>query len=436
MAPPKRSRNWYSKLQYSNLFITLVLPLAALYCSLYIPWRYNTVVFSVIYYNISMTSFVAGYHRLWAHHSFQSIPLLSYFYGIFGSSCALGSIKHCVGVHRAHHRYIDTEKDPHSVRKGVIWSHIAWLWWKPHFKVINSIRECQGDDLNDWFTVWQDENYIGLTALTCAIIPSFICGLWGDYIGGLIVGGVLRGFIAQQSILLVNSAGHTLGTRPYDDRRSMRNNWLLSLFTYGEGMNNFHHEFANDYRNGIHWYDFDPVKWQLYLLSVFGLVKLHRVSNDSITQCLLQQQQKLIDQKRSQLNWGIPIEQLPIITPQEFKRWAKDDPGRALIAVAGIIHDVSPFINDHPGGAPLIRSSIGKDATSAFNGAVYAHSTAAHNLLATMRIAVLDDEQVWRQRAKEDKNVPWKQDSKGHKIIRTGEQDTIVKKPKRTADAA
>lgn len=346
-------------------------------------------------------------------------------------------------MHRAHHRYVDTEKDPHSIRKGLFWSHMGWCLFRPHLKVQNSIRECTGDDLeNDPLIQWQEKNYVELVILTGALVPSVLCGLlWGDYIGGLVFAGALRAVAMQHSVFFVNSLGHWIGTRPFDCRRSMRNNWLLSFLTFGEGMNNFHHEFSSDYRNGIKWYDFDPVKFHLCGLSLIGAVsQLYRTSQTSINQCLIQQQQKLIDRKRSQLNWGIPIEKLPTVSPEEFRRWAKEEaPDRALIAVAGIVHDVTPFINDHPGGVSLIRSSIGKDATSAFNGAVYDHTTAAHNLLATMRIAVLSgttEQIVWKQQQQENKNVPLKQDSEGRKIVRTGEQATIMKKPVRTADAA
>lgn len=53
---------------------------------------------------------------------------------------------------------------------------------------------------------------------------------------------------------------------------------------------------------------------------------------------------------------------------------------RPLIVIAGFIHDVSGFIDEHPGGAHLIIKMIGKDATTAFFGGVYDHSNAAHNV--------------------------------------------------------
>ena len=36
-----------------------------------------------------------------------------------------------------------------------------------------------------------------------------------------------------------------------------------------------------------------------------------------------------------------------------------------------VVHDVSGFVEGHPGGKALINSGIGKDATAIFNGGVY-----------------------------------------------------------------
>jgi len=54
-----------------------------------------------------------------------------------------------------------------------------------------------------------------------------------------------------------------------------------------------------------------------------------------------------------------------------------------------IAHDVGDFLHDHPGGAEVLLSKIGKDATLAFNGGVQRHSKAARNLAALMRVAVV-----------------------------------------------
>jgi stearoyl-CoA desaturase (delta-9 desaturase) len=101
----------------------------------------------------------------------------------------------------------------------------------------------------------------------------------------------------------------------------------------------------------------------------------------------LQQIQKKIDQKRATLDWGTPLEDLPLIHWDDFI--IRTANGEGLVAVAGVIHDVTAFIKDHPGGKALLCSAIGKDATAMFNGGVYDHTNAAHNLLSTMRVGVL-----------------------------------------------
>ncbi|PVH80214.1 cytochrome b5 [Cadophora sp. DSE1049] len=97
--------------------------------------------------------------------------------------------------------------------------------------------------------------------------------------------------------------------------------------------------------------------------------------------------QKKLDEKRATLDWGTPLERLPVVAWDDFKQEAAG--GRALLAVAGIIHDCTDFVKDHPGGKALIGSRIGKDATAIFNGGVYSHSNAAHSLLSTMRVGIL-----------------------------------------------
>ena len=147
--------------------------------------------------------------------------------------------------------------------------------------------------------------------------------------------------------------------------------------------------------------------------------------------------QKKLDQKRQTLDWGIPLEQLPIIDWEDYQTEAKN--GRALVAVAGVIHDVTAFIKDHPGGKALISSGIGKDATAIFNGGVYNHSNAAHNLLSTMRVGVIRggcEVEIWKRAQRENKDISFVSDTAGQKIYRAGFQVTRIAEPVASADAA
>ena len=166
--------------------------------------------------------------------------------------------------------------------------------------------------------------------------------------------------------------------------------------------------------NAISWYQYDPTKWLIYALSKMGLAyDLKKFRTNEIEKGRLQQLQKKfdkeMDQKRSQLSWGKPLSELPVMEWDDFRNsvTTKDS---ALVAVGGVIHNVAPFILEHPGGKALISSGIGKDATAMFNGGVYEHSNAAHNILSTMRVGILrggQEVEIWKREkgSSEQENV-------------------------------
>lgn len=438
-------RNWYAHIHWKNLTVVVIIPLIGLLALIVLhpPLLKNTFYFMIWCYIITDISINMLYHRYWSHHSFNFCN--ESFVQILSIICAGGGItsaKNWCSSHRAHHRYCDvTDTDPHNIRRGLFFSHMGWMILIHHTKAAMAIKESKLDELpNKKIVQWQMQHYFKLYILVGLILPSLFCGyFWDDYVGGLIYGGFLKVILVQHSIFSINSIGHTIGSRPYNNVKSHRNNYLLSLITMGEGNQNFHQEFPMDYRNGYEWYSFDPTKWTIRLLQLLGQVNNLKIANQgTIDKSYIQQQQRLLDDIRSQLNWGIPIEKLPLFSVEEFKRLANNSKDRYLVVVSGIIHDVTPFALDHPGGVPLIRASHGKDATTAFSGAVYQHSNAAKNLLATMRIGKLGGSEnlYWKQQRIENKSVPIDNDSEGKRIVRCGGQETSFGKLGSTAGAA
>ncbi|OAA56661.1 Delta-9 acyl-CoA desaturase, heme/steroid binding domain-containing [Niveomyces insectorum RCEF 264] len=435
---PITLKNWYKHVDWLNTTFIFFIHVAALIAAYWVPLRMKTFIFTVIYYFNTGLGITAGYHRLWAHSSFKaSLPLKIYLAAV-GAGAVEGSIRWWSRGHRAHHRYTDTEKDPYSVRKGLLYSHVGWMVMKQNPK---RIGRTDITDLNeDPVVVWQHKNYIKTVLFMALGLPTLVCGLgWGDWWGGFIYAGLLRAFFVQQATFCVNSLAHWLGDQPFDDRNSPRDHVITALVTLGEGYHNFHHEFPSDYRNAIMWWQYDPTKWSIWIWKQLGLAyDLKQFRQNEIDKGRIQQQQKKLDQKRATLDWGIPLEQLPVVDWDDFVAQTKEE-GKALIAVAGVIHDVTDFIKDHPGGKALISSAIGKDATAIFNGGVYNHSNAAHNLLSTMRVGVLRggcEVEIWKRAHYESKDISYVTDSSGQRIVRAGDQVTRVAQPVATAHAA
>jgi cytochrome b involved in lipid metabolism len=77
----------------------------------------------------------------------------------------------------------------------------------------------------------------------------------------------------------------------------------------------------------------------------------------------------------------------PTMTAAHVAQAAQD--GQPLIIIEDWVHDVGEFLENHPGGAAILRKYYGRDATPAFNGERYNHSRAARAILARLRVAKL-----------------------------------------------
>ncbi|KAJ5523860.1 hypothetical protein N7494_010510 [Penicillium frequentans] len=396
---PLTLSNWYLHVNWVNTTLILIIPLFGCVAAFSTELRLATAAWAILYYFWTALGITAGYHRLWAHRSYEANLPLRIFLACVGSGAVQGSIRWWSSKHRAHHRWTDTVKDPYSVRKGVWYSHFMWMVMKQNPK---DRGRTDISDLNqDPIVVWQHKHY-GMFILAFGVLfPMTVAGLgWGDWKGGLVYAGILRFLFVQQATFCVNSLAHWLGEQPFDDRNSPRDHVFTALVTLGEGYHNFHHEFPSDYRNAIEWWQYDPTKWSIWMWKRLGLASnLKQFRANEIEKGRVQQLQKKVDQKRAKLDWGIPLEQLPVVSWDDFLVAAQN--GKSLTVIAGVIHDVTGFVNEHPGGKILISSAVGKDATALFNGGVYSHSNAAHNLLSTMRVGVIrggGEVEIWRQR--------------------------------------
>jgi stearoyl-CoA desaturase (delta-9 desaturase) len=321
---------------------------------------------------------------------------LKIFLAVTGAGAVQGSIKNWCREHRAHHRYTDTDQDPYSVHKGILHAHILWIVLKQP----NTVGRVDISDLKrDPIVVWQNTFFVPLALFMGWIFPTLIAGIfWNDWKGGFIYAGILRLFLVHQSTFCVNSLAHYLGDQPFSDRHSSRDHLFTSIVTLGEGYHNFHHEFPSDYRNGIEWHNIDISKWTIWIFDRVGLAwDLKRFGQNEIEKSRIQQLRKMVDRREKKIDWGTPISQLPVFEWREYQERIKE--GYLLIAIEGVIYDITHFVKTHPGGESIIRSGIGKDGTALFNGGVYDHSDAARNFLSSMRLAKLRggcEVEVWK----------------------------------------
>jgi stearoyl-CoA desaturase (delta-9 desaturase) len=187
-------------------------------------------------------------------------------------------------LHRDHHRYVDTDTDPYSIKKGFWHAHIGWIFFWKH----ESTFENSKDLLKNKMLMHQHNNYLLWASGAGIILPVVIGAMMGHALGAFVFAVCARLTLVYQSTFCINSICHMVGTATYDPHSSAKDHWFVALLTNGEGYHNFHHRFPTDYRNGVRWYHWDPSKWMIALLSKMGLAwQLQKVSEFAIIEARL-----------------------------------------------------------------------------------------------------------------------------------------------------
>lgn len=239
-------------------------------------------------------SICAGYHRFFAHKTYEASPVLQAGFAFFGAMAAQNSILWWSSSHRIHHKYQDKEWDPYNIRRGFWWAHIVWIFYR--WKERPNSFENAPDLLANKIVMWQHRWKNAILILGGFGIPTLIGWMFGDPIAGLLWGGFLRIVVVHHTTFFVNSLAHTLGEPTYNAEASARDNWFVALLTLGEGYHSFHHRFPADFRNGIQWYHWDPAKWFIRAMRWMGLATdLRSTSPPQIEQARLHAALRLVE---------------------------------------------------------------------------------------------------------------------------------------------
>ncbi|MBS9779412.1 MAG: fatty acid desaturase [Moraxellaceae bacterium] len=282
----------HASINWIPAFILIVTPLLAVFIVPWYLWTHSISLTTWLVFVFFMTwtgmGITAGYHRLLSHRAYKVHPFVKNFL-LVGATFAIQSsaFDWCSG-HRIHHKFVDDEyKDPYSARRGFLFSHIGWMlrnYPSSRFDYKN-IADLKKDKI-----LCHQHKYYGLWIVATNLVVLPIIGwLIGDIWGVMVLAGLLRLVLTHHFTFFINSLCHMFGSRPYTDTNTARDNFILALFTWGEGYHNYHHYFEHDYRNGIKWWQYDPTKWLIFALSKVNLAsKLKRVDDATIKKAQLE----------------------------------------------------------------------------------------------------------------------------------------------------
>nr|CAI5859636.1 unnamed protein product [Callosobruchus analis] len=209
------------------------------------------VTYSLTFGGISGFGVTAGAHRYWTHRSYKAkLPLRIILLMCF-SAAGQNSIVQWVRDHRVHHKFSETDADPHNSNRGFFFSHVGWLMLKKHPEVLSKGKTVDFSDLlKDPLVAFHERHFIWFKIffafLLPTIIPPYLYGeTWYSSIMGICF---VRYVVLLNSTWAVNSFAHFYGNKPYDRRIRPVENVGVSFFAMGEGYHNYHHTFPWDYR--------------------------------------------------------------------------------------------------------------------------------------------------------------------------------------------
>ncbi|XP_034944280.1 stearoyl-CoA desaturase 5-like isoform X2 [Chelonus insularis] len=243
---------------------------------------------------VNILGVTAGIHRFWSHRTYKATLPVRILLALFFYSAGQMKIRQWSRQHRIHHKYADTDGDPHNARRGFFFSHIGWLVLEEKPEVDECRQKISVDDvLADPVVQFFDNNYAIMQTLCIAVIPSFIPWYFfnQDLKWSIISQVFIRYPLAIHITASVNSFAHMFGYRTYDKHILPTENFLIALATIGEGWHNYHHAFPWDYRaSEFSNFFFNPTTSFLNLLAKLGLIyDLKYASKDHI--------EKVIDRK-------------------------------------------------------------------------------------------------------------------------------------------
>lgn len=187
-------------------------------------------------------------HRYYTHKSFEfKYPVLKYIFGWFAIQAGRGSIIGWVHIHREHHAYSDTDKDPHAPNIN------GWRVFFPH--ILNYGQHIKKYLIRDLFThghLWINRYYKLLILfwmfLLIIIDPWLFYFLWAVPIA--------------LTHLVLNSFtffGHSIGYTNHKHRDQSKNLWPFGILLWGEGWHNNHHKNPKNWSLQEKWWEVDIV---------------------------------------------------------------------------------------------------------------------------------------------------------------------------------
>ena len=217
-------------------------------------------------------------HRYAAHQTFtmsKTMERITFILTwIFQGSSYLSAYGYGI-MHRMHHAYTDTAKDPHSPSHDA--NMFAMMWkTKNVYQDINnqriSIDARFTKNVPQWraFDLFAGSRFSRLLWIIGYILffAFFVTATWQWILLPITF------LMAPIHGVIINWFGHIYGYVNFKMKNTSKNLFPFDFLMMGEGYHNNHHKHASNPNFGVKWHEIDVTYLIIKLLNTFGLIKL------------------------------------------------------------------------------------------------------------------------------------------------------------------
>lgn len=236
------------------------------------------LIFFVLHWQLCVFCQTFFLHRYAAHKQFTMSPGWERFFYVLTYVSQGASFLNPRGyaiLHRMHHAYSDTEKDPHSPLYAT--NAMAMMWKTKHeYDDFAYKRRAPEPRFEGDYPEWDALDKLGqswvmrlawvggytLFYVKFATSPWLFLLLPITYVMGPVHGAI------------VNWCGHKYGYKNYDNGDASRNTLAFDFLTLGELFQNNHHKFAMSPNFAARRWEIDPTYTVIRVFAFLGIIKL------------------------------------------------------------------------------------------------------------------------------------------------------------------
>jgi stearoyl-CoA desaturase (Delta-9 desaturase) len=239
------------------------------------------VIFFIAHWYLSLFTQSFFHHRYASHEAFtmkkpweRVFYVLSY---IMQGSSYLSPRVYGV-MHRLHHAYTDTEKDPHSPVYDPSLMAMMWRTNTVYSKFYDGPMEVEPrflTNLPDWPLMDKlGHSRISRLAWFGGYIAFYVFFATSPWLFLLLP---IHAFMGPVHGAIINWFAHKYGYTNFNLKNTSRNLFPVDLIMWGEAYHNNHHRYSSRVNFGIRWHEIDPLYPIIVLFNKLGIIKIRPV---------------------------------------------------------------------------------------------------------------------------------------------------------------